>query len=168
MAVSLCVHRAYIYLSFPACFSKWCSEEALASALVAMQQLKLHLRRSALLLKVEIILTSQSMLRFSQPDEGFREPVWDHKCCLECATANIEHNESKWLSGLADDSLCILNSSQLSMLKEHITHSAAVVLFYNKIIEKSAYGKQHHEIYWDMHESMHILLCSHCPNHYKA
>lgn len=82
-------------LCFLACCSKQVSEEALASALVAMQQLKHNLKHSALLLKFEIILTSQSMLWFSQPDRGFREPVWDHKCCLECTTANIESNESK-------------------------------------------------------------------------
>ncbi len=48
---------------------------------------------------------------------------------FEYTTANIENNECKWLGGLADDSLCILNSSQLRMLKEHVTHSATVVLF---------------------------------------
>lgn len=110
----------------------------------------------ALLLKVEIILTSQSMLWFSQPDGGFREPVWDHKCCLECTTANIENNECKWLGGLADDSLCILNSSQLRMLKEHLTHSATVVLFAIKSWEKSAPRGQ--LFIRDMHESTHVLI----------
>lgn len=143
---SLCALSIYLPFFFFACCSKRCSEDALASALVAMQQLKLHLRHSALLLKVEIILTSQSMVWFSQPDGGFREPVWDHKCCLECTTANIGNNESEWLGGLADDSLCILNSSQLRMFKEHVTHCATVLLSYKEIMEKSAHGELHQEV----------------------
>lgn len=107
-----------------------------------MQRLKLHLRHSALLLKVEIILTSQSVLWLFQPDGGFRKPVWDHKCCLECTTANIENNESKWLGGLADGSLCILNSSQLRMFKEVVTHCATVLL----IVLQGGCGKMHQEV----------------------
>lgn len=125
---SLCTKHIFTFLLFLVAL-KWCSKEALASEPVAMQQLKLHLKHSALLLKFEIILTSQSMLWFSQPDGGFREPVWDHKCCLECTTANIESNESKWLGGLAYYSLCILSSSQLRMLKKHVTHGATGLLF---------------------------------------
>lgn len=111
---SMCTEHIFTFL-FLLVALNGALRKALALALVAMQRLKLHLRHSALLLKVEIILTSQSVLWFSKPDGGFREPVWDHKCCLECTTANIENNESKWLSGHADDSLCILNSSQMKM-----------------------------------------------------
>lgn len=55
--------------------------------------------------------------------------------------------------------LCILNSSQLRMSKEHITHSATVGLFYDTIMERSVHGKPRGQLFiWDMHESTHILI----------
>lgn len=64
MAVSPCVLWAYIYL-FLVCLSvRW---EKLDLGIVAMQQLKLHLHRTILVLKFDPILTSQSMRCFSKP-----------------------------------------------------------------------------------------------------
>lgn len=119
MAVSPSVYWTFIYfISFLACCFKWCSEQALALELVAMQQLELYVKPNALFLKCKIILTSKNILRFFKPDGRFWEPVWDHKYYLKCTT-KTGNNESYWFDGLKDNSLCVVTLSQLMMFKEH-------------------------------------------------
>lgn len=84
------------------------------------------------------------MLWFSQPDGGFKEPVWDHKCCLERTTAaNIENNEWKWLWLSMYSKLIAAKDG-----KETCHTQCYCGAFYSKIMEKRVQEKLHQEA-WD-------------------
>lgn len=106
---SRCFYLPFLFL---ACFSKRCSDKStgLCTCCYATAASPFEEQR--------FVAESLNYFNFSKHAlvlanrRGIcREPVWDHKCCRECTTTNIENNESKCLGGLVDDSLCILNSS---------------------------------------------------------
>ena len=95
MAVSLFllllfVHQACIYLSFLARCSESCSKaKHWPRHLLLCNKLKLHSKRSALAAENWNYFNFSKRALVLPARRGFREPVWDRKCCLECTTANF-------------------------------------------------------------------------------